>query len=197
MLAPGEPIRLRWPPAMPRTLPTAAEAAEILSRKRTRPARRPPRPAGARLNGFVRTLDERFGRGPDTLKARWREIVGETLARHTEPAKLSRPRGGAGAVLELKVEGPAAALIQHQAPDILARVNLFLGAGAVERLRVVQGLVRPPPVAPKAVRRRRPAPLDAAKEAELAAAAADVVDEGLKAALIRLGREVLRREEAR
>src|SRR5580658_6334763 len=140
-LAPGGPIRLRWPPAMPRTLPTAAEAAEILSRKRTRPARRPPRPAGARLSRFVRSLDERFGKGPDTLKARWREIVGETLARHTEPAKLSRPRTG-GAVLELKVEGPAAALIQHQAPDILARVNLFLGAGAVERLRVVQGPVR-------------------------------------------------------
>ncbi len=178
---------------MPRTLPSAAEAAEILSRKRTRPARRPPRPAGARLSRFVRSLDERFGKGPDTLKARWREIVGETLARHTEPAKLSRPRAGAGAVLELRVEGPAAALIQHQAPDILARVNLFLGAGAVERLRVVQGLVRHAP-APKVLRRRRPAPLDAAKEAELAAGVAGARDENLKAALIRLGRGVLRRE---
>jgi hypothetical protein len=179
---------------MPRDLPSAAEAAEILSRKRTRPARRPPRPAGARLSGFVRNLDERFGKGPDTLRARWREIVGETLARHTEPAKLSRPRNGAGAVLELKVEGPAAALIQHQAPDILARVNLFLGAGAVERLRVVQGLVRHAPAKAVAARRRRAAPLDAAKEAELAAGVATVRDEGLKAALIRLGRGVLRRE---
>ncbi|HXQ12011.1 MAG TPA: DciA family protein [Caulobacteraceae bacterium] len=178
---------------MPRALPSAAEAAEILSRKRTRPARRPPRAAGARLSGFVRSLDERFGKGPDTLKARWREIVGETLARHTEPAKLSRPRKGAAAVLELKVEGPAAALIQHQAPEILARVNLFLGAGAVERLRVVQGLVRHAP-APKALRRRRPGPLDAAKEAELAAGVACARDEDLKAALIRLGRGVLRRE---
>jgi hypothetical protein len=178
---------------MPRALPSAAEAAEILSRKRTRPARRPPRAAGARLSAFVRGLDERFGRGPDTLKARWREIVGETLARHTEPAKLSRPRSGAGATLELKVEGPAAALIQHQAPDILARVNLFLGAGAVERLRVVQGLVRHVST-PEVLRRRRPGPLDAAKEAELAAGVAGARDGDLKAALIRLGRGVLRRE---
>src|ERR1700730_13723180 len=116
---------------MPRDLPTAAEAAEILARKRTRPARRPPRAAGARLGGFVRQLDEPFGRGPETLKARWREIVGEMTAMHTEPSKITRPRNGGGGVLELKVDGPAAALIQHQAPDLLARVNLFLGAGSV------------------------------------------------------------------
>jgi hypothetical protein len=177
---------------MPRPLPSAAEAAEILSRKRTRPTRRPPRAAGARLNRFIRDLDERFGRGPDTLKARWREIVGETLARHTEPAKLSRIRNGGGAILELKVAGPAAALIQHQAPDILARVNLFLGEGAVERLRVVQGTVRSQAAA-NPPRRRRAGPLDAAQEAALAEAADGVKDPNLKAALIRLGREVLRR----
>ncbi len=38
--------------------------------------------------------------------------------------KLVKQRGG-GSVLELKVDGPAAALIQHQAPEILSRVNLF------------------------------------------------------------------------
>jgi hypothetical protein len=189
-------VTAKMPVLMPRDLPTAAEAAAILAAKRTRPARRPPRPAGARLSGFVKALDERFGRGPETLKARWREIVGDTLARHTEPARLSRPRNGGGAALELKVEGPAAALIQHQAPDIIARVNLFLGAGAVERIRVVQGLVRPPPLAPgqAAPRRRRPAPLDAALEAELAASVERAGDGPLKSALVRLGREVLRRE---
>src|SRR5690348_9458051 len=111
---------------MPRDLPTAAEAAAILAAKRTRPPRRPAPPAGVRLSKLVKALDDRFGRGPETLKARWREIVGETLARHTEPSRLTKPRNGGGAALELKVEGPAAALIQHQAPDIIARVNLFL-----------------------------------------------------------------------
>jgi len=119
--------------------------------------------------------------------------VGETLARRTEPVKLVRPRRGGGATLEVRVDGPAAALIQHQSPDILARVNLTLGDGAVERLRIVQGPVRAqPPPAPAG--RRKPPPLDAAKEAELASSLAAAPDGGLKAALLKLGREVARRD---
>jgi hypothetical protein len=183
---------------MQRALPSAAEAARILAMKRTRPARRPPSAVGGRLSGLIKQLDERFGRGPETLQARWREIVGEALAAHTEPAKLSRPRNGGGAVLELKVDGPAATLIQHQAPDLLARVNLFLGEGAVERLRIVQGVVRRArpaagPAEAAQARRKRLVPLDAGLEAELAASVARAGDGPLKTALTRLGREVLRR----
>jgi protein-disulfide isomerase len=157
---------------MPRALPSSAEAARILAAKRTRPPRRGPPAAGRALSGLVKALDARFGQGPDGLKARWREIVGEVLAARTEPAKLSKPRNGAGATLELKVDGPAAALVQHQGADILARVNLFLGEGAVAKLRIVQGPVRradPALIAAKAAqtRRRRNQPLDAGLEAEL------------------------------
>jgi hypothetical protein len=181
---------------MPRRLPTADEALRILAAKRTRRAPRPPPRAGGSLGPFIKALDERFGRGADGLKARWPEIVGEVLARRTEPAKLTHPRGG-GAVLELRVDGPAAALIQHQAADILARVNLFLGAGTVARLRVVQGPVRRPAADQGAVkaaqaRRRKAQPLDAAQEAELEAGLAKLADGPLKTALRRLGREVLR-----
>jgi hypothetical protein len=180
-----------------RALPSAAEAARILAARRTRPARRPPPPAGRSLTPLIKALDERFGRGPDGLKARWREIVGETLAARTEPVRLSRPRGGAAASLELKVDGPAAALIQHQAADILARVNLFLGPGAVGRLRIVQGPVRRSPAAELTAksaqtRRRRAQPLDAGAEADLEAGLAALAESPLKAALRRLGREVLR-----
>ena len=168
---------------MTRPLPSLEEAGRILAAKRTRPPRRPLPTAGRALTGLVKALDERFGRGPDGLKARWREIVGEALAARTEPVKLSKPRGGGGAALELKVDGPAATLIQHQSADILARVNLFLGPGAVERLRIVQGVVRRPAAAPQAK----------AAEAELEAGLARSEDPGLTAALRRLGREVLRR----
>jgi hypothetical protein len=185
--------------AMPRDLPSAAEASRILATKRTRPARRPPASAGRRLSGFIRKLDERFGAGPETLQARWREIVGENLAARTEPVKLSRPRNGGGAVLELKVDGPAATLIQHQAPELLMRVNLFLGVGAVERLRIVQGVVKRAqaaagPAQAAQARRRRAQPLDAGLEAELIASVARAPEGPLKTALLRLGREVLRRD---
>ncbi len=186
---------------MPRRLPSPDEALRILGRKRSRPLHRPPPPAGRALSSLIRDLDQKFGQGPAALQARWREIAGEALSARTEPVKLSKPRGGGPAVLELKVAGPMAALIQHQAPEILARVNLFLGEGSVGKLRIVQGPVKSPPsrtVAMNAVqaRRRKARPLDAAEEAGLAAGLAEAPDGPLKSALLRLGREVLRREAA-
>ena len=182
---------------MPRSLPSPEETSRILAAKRTRPPRRPPPLAGRPLGKLIKALDERFGKGETGLQARWPEIVGEALARTTEPVKLTRPRVGAGSVLELKVGGAAAALIQHQAPDILARVNLFLGEGSVAKLRIVQGVVKPrassTSPARKAGARRRAQPLDAAVEAELEQGLAPIGDEKLKAALLRLGREVMRR----
>lgn len=181
----------RYKPEMRRPLPTDAEAREILSRRRTRPAPRPAPKAGRALQGLIKELDSKFGRGASALEPRWTEIVGERLARVTRPQKLSKGRGGAGGVLELRVAGPAALLVQHQSEDILQRVNLFLGPGSVEKLRIAQGPVKPP-VSLSAPPRRRPAPapLPAGQEAELKAAVADAPD-SLRGALEQLGRAVL------
>jgi len=92
------------------------------------------------------------------------------------------------------VAGAAAAIIQHQAHDILARVNLFLGADAVQKLRIVQGPLRPAADKAAPPPRRRAAPLDAAQEARLAEALADAPEGKLKEALAKLGRGVLRRQ---
>jgi hypothetical protein len=179
---------------MKRPLPTPQEAAEILARKRTRPQHRPPPAAGRRLTQFVKDLDKQFGQGPAGLAARWREIVGEALAKRTEPIKVTRPRTGGPGALELRVEGPAATLIQHQAGEIVSRVNLFLGAGSIDRVRIVQGPVKKPvPARPAGAAKRRKAPLDAAAEAALEAEMAQQPDGPLKQALRTLGREVLRR----
>jgi hypothetical protein len=178
---------------MRRPLPTPEEAIRILTAKRTRPQRRAPPPAGRALNKTLKELDTRFGQGPGALIVRWREIVGPDIAKRTEPVKLVKGRNGAPSSLEIRVAGPAAALIQHQAQDILARVNLFLGSEAVQKLRIVQGPLRAAIEAP-APPRRRAAPLDAAKEAQLAKDLADAPDGPLKDALTRLGRAVLRRQ---
>ena len=176
-----------------RTLPDAHETAEILAARRTRPARRPPPAAGRSILTLLQPLEARFGEGPRALQVRWREIVGDVMARHTEPVKLSKARGSGMGTLEIRVNGPAAALIQHQAPDILDRVNLFLGAGTVGKLRIIQGPVHASLVK-SAPRPRRSPPLDAAQEAELARPLQDVADTPLKASLLRLGREVIRRQ---
>ena len=179
---------------MRRPLPTDAEVRDILSRKRTRPVPRPAPPAGRALNKMIRELDEKFGKGAGALEPRWREIVGDRLARVTRPQKLTRGKGGQGGTLELRVAGPAALLVQHQSVDILERVNLFLGPGSVERLRIAQGPVKPlPSPAARPTRAERQArPLDAAAEAELARSV-EAAPDRLKSALARLGREVLSR----
>ena len=181
---------------MRRPLPTDAEVREILSRRRTRPMPRPAPRAGRALQGLIKEMDERFGRGASALEPRWREIVGDRLAGVSRPQKLTKGRDGQGGVLELRVAGPAALLVQHQAEDILARVNLFLGAGAVSKLRIAQGPVKPLPQPSTAPRRIQPPapPLPAAAEAELAASVEGAPD-GLKAALQRLGRAVLGRND--
>jgi len=178
---------------MRRPLPTDAEAREILSRRRTRPVFRAPPRAGKALTPLIKKLDEQFGRGAGALEPRWREIVGDRLARVTRPQKLTKGKGGQPGVLELRVAGAAALLVQHQSEDILARVNLFLGAGTVDRLRIAQGPIKP--LAEAATRPKRaapPPPLSASAEAHLAASIADAPDE-LKAALAKLGRAAMSR----
>jgi hypothetical protein len=182
---------------MRRPLPTEREALEILAARRTRPAPRPAPRAGRALNGLIKALDERFGRGAGGLESRWVEIVGEQIARVSRPQKLTKGRAGAGGTLELRVPGAAALLVQHQERDILQRVNLFLGEGAVERLRIAQGPIKPlpRPAASPPPSRPRAAPLPAAVEAELKAEVAAAPD-GLREALETLGRAVRRRGDA-
>jgi hypothetical protein len=67
----------------------------------------------------------------------------------------------------------------------------------VDKLRIIQGPVKPPaaaldPAAKVRARRSRIRPLDAADEARLEAGLAETPNERLKGALRTLGREVLR-----
>jgi hypothetical protein len=174
-----------------RDLPSPQEALRILTAKRTRPPRRPPPPLGRALNRTLREFDAKFGQGSGALEARWREVVGAEIAKRTEPVKLTRGRNGGPSSLEIRVAGPAAAIIQHQAQEILARVNLFLGAEAVQKLRIVQGPLQKT-YEPAAKARRKLPPLDAGQEAALAKDLAAAPEGKLKTALLALGRGVLR-----
>ena len=173
-----------------RPLPSTQEALRILAEKRTRPQRRAPPPLGRALGKTLKAFDAKFGQGPGALAVRWREVVGAEIALRTEVVKLTKARGGGPSSLEIRVAGPSAAIIQHQAHEILARVNLFLGADAVQKLRIVQGPLQA--AKPAARPRRRLPPLDAAAEAKLAADLAGAPEGRLKSALMALGRGVLR-----
>ena len=87
----------------------------------------------------------------------------------------------------MRCEGARALLLQHDAPRVLERINAHFGFPAVARLKIVQKPIDRPRVA----RPPRLRPLAASEEARLAALVEGIEDEGLRAALSRLGHAVV------
>ncbi|MBN9063044.1 MAG: hypothetical protein BGP06_18005 [Rhizobiales bacterium 65-9] len=132
----------------------------------------------------------------------WPEIVGEALARRSRPVRIAWPRKPserkvAGrhapppepATLHVRVESAFALELQHLAPIVIERVNAYFGWACVGRLRLEQGPVRRGAALTKAARPPSPEAVAAAEQI-----VADVADEGLRAALARLGAAVIDRE---
>jgi hypothetical protein len=144
---------------------------------------------GTLVGTIIDPVTRRRGFATAELIAAWPEIVGGRWAECTAPEKIAWPRkeDGGLAMLTIKVDGPASIFVQHEAGQILERVNAFLGYGAVGKLRIVQGRV-----AGAGPRKKASNPtLPADREAELGARV-EAVDEGpLRQALERLGRGVL------
>ncbi|HEV8678702.1 MAG TPA: DciA family protein [Stellaceae bacterium] len=122
------------------------------------------------------------------LKAEWAAIVGNELAAMTWPVSLGRD-----GALKLHVASRIALDLQHRAPLVIERINLFFGHQAVARLVLIQGPLplaaapEPPPAAA----------LSTAEATALDARLAGIADPELRAALTRLGQLVLARARHR
>jgi hypothetical protein len=115
------------------------------------------------------------------LKSEWPAIIGSDWAAVTWPSALGRE-----GVLKLRAASAAALEVQHRAPLLIERVNIFFGRLVVTRLVLVQG----------------PLPLDSAPSAADLCSPADrgtdrfhtrlsgIADPQLREALARLGRAV-------
>lgn len=137
----------------------------------------------------------RQGFSESDLILHWDDIVGERLAAASRPIKLQWPPRPPGrnpdavpqpATLVVRVESGLSLELQHGAAQVIARVNAHLGWRCVGRLSFRQGPIERPEEA--ASRRRAPSP------AALAAAAEGVKgigEDGLRAALVRLGAHVV------
>lgn len=145
------------------------------------------RPIAAELAGLIGKPMGRRGFAEGGLVAHWPAVVGEEIARATAPLKLSYPRGERrGGTLTLVVASARAVEIQHLAPQILERINGYLGFAAVARLKLEQG--RLPRPRRKAM--REPVPLAPAEATSLEAAVTRIEDPELRRALEGLGRAV-------
>ena len=138
------------------------------------------------FRNLTRAAFARYGFAHGELTARWGEIVGEELARFSEPRQIKWPRGAgeraghASGTLVIRVCPGRGLELQHEAPIIMERINRFLGHAAIGSIKIVQaaswapGEIRPP---------SSTVPQKTLYRQELAA----IEDSPLKAALERLG----------
>jgi len=166
-----------------------------------RPILKRERPGAKPLSQFVpgvigETLAAR-GLSEASLIADWPAIVGERLAAAARPLELRwppraprrDPDAPAAATLVLRVDGAFALEAQHNAAVILARVNAHLGFRCVEKIAFRQGPLPP-------LRKKPPPPPGPGAEAEARAGqhVGAIEDEGLRAALARLGAHAIAKE---
>jgi hypothetical protein len=145
------------------------------------------RPIGAELPRLIGKPLGKRGFGEGGLIAEWPAVVGEEIARHAAPLKLAFPRGQRReGTLTLRTTGAFATELQHMAPQLLERINGYLGYGAIARLKIEQG--RLPPRA--RTRAPQPTPLAPGEESQLAGALQPIGDDNLRRALEALGRAV-------
>jgi hypothetical protein len=130
----------------------------------------------------------KFGFKRHEVLTRWSQIVGAPLAAVTLPERIVPAQGGA--TLVVRVDGAAGLEIQHLAPQIMERVNGFLGGPVVARLKLVQGQIPR-----RQVRRAEPdRPLSAKDQGLIDDATKTVTDQALRDSLVALGRRILLRK---
>jgi hypothetical protein len=137
-----------------------------------------PRQIAALLPGVTRPAFRRRAPASAQVMADWAAIVGPALG------AVTTPRGLSAGTLTIACAGPIALELAHLAEELRARINGHLGRATVARLRFVQTVPPPAPLAP-AVAPPAPALARAAK------AVAGLPDGPLKDALAGLGALVL------
>ncbi len=163
-------------------------ASEGTSRRRGSGLRRLPDMLPALLDPAAR----RRGLAAARLLTEWAALVGPELAARCQPIRLAGEPGRA--ILHLHVAGSAALELQHSEPQLLQRINHFLGFPAVVRLKLIQapiGRQRLQPVPPP------PPPLSESERAAIDVALQPVEDPALRAALAALGETLRRNQPAR
>lgn len=165
-----------------------AAAAKWLETQRGRPQYRAAPHARNAVAKIMRPLTKKHGSGSTGLAQHWESIIGPRFAKFSKPVKFS---GGSGnRALIISAPGPAAALIMASSQTIIDRANSFLGAGHIQRLRIIQTRLRTEPsttLPAKGLSQQAGDKLQSSLE--------NIHDTELKQALEALGRKVLAKDD--
>lgn len=138
------------------------------------------------VSGLLSPAARRRGFAESSILNDWPSIVGRAFASRCQPVAIDFRRGTRRqGVLTVRAAGGAAVELQHQARQIIERVNDYLGFDAVRHLRIHQGSL--PPRAP-VQEPPRPVELSPERREELDRRLRGIEHPGLHRALLDLGR---------
>ena len=151
------------------------------------------------LSGQIRSASESRGFAQSRLLTQWSEIAGADTAAIAHPVEVSYGRGGMGATLTLLTTGANAPILEMQKEQLRTRVNAVYGYNAISRVRITQtaatGFSEGKVAFGHKPKNTAAAQSDPALRQKATEAARPVADEGLRAALARLGENVLNKSK--
>ncbi|MBO9447676.1 DciA family protein [Ruegeria sp. R14_0] len=150
------------------------------------------------LNDQIRRAGESRGFAVSRLLTHWSEIVGQDMAAIARPVNVGYGKGGIGATLTVLTTGPQAPLLEMQKEQLRGKVNAVYGYNAISRVRITQtaptGFAEGQASFDHKPKQAKPK-IEPEIEAEANRTAQDVTDSDLRAALERLGRNVLSKQK--
>ena len=146
------------------------------------------------LNEQIRRAGESRGFAVTRVLTHWAEIAGPEIAAVARPVKIGYARTGFGATLTVLTTGAQAPMLEMEKDRLRERVNAVYGYNAISRVRITQ--TAPTGFADGQAQFEAPAPKHAPEPSpeirrDAAETAGAIADDGLRAALERLGRNVL------
>jgi hypothetical protein len=142
---------------------------------------------GKHFNALAKTALQKHGFAQADLLSNWDVVAGE-VSNFAVPDRIKWPRPVGneriqGGTLVLKVNPGRALDVQYQIPQLIERLNQFLGYGAITAIKVLQASR----IVTRAKPALRPAPLPSAAVQEQVG---NIANEPLKNALLQLGAQV-------
>lgn len=148
------------------------------------------------LSGQIRRASETRGFAQSRLLTQWNEIAGTDIAAIAQPVEIGYGRGGMGATLTLLTTGANAPMLEMEKEKLRAKVNAVYGYNAIARVRITQTAATGFADGKVAFGHKKPdapAAPDPALRQKASQTASPVADDGLRAALARLGENVLKK----
>jgi len=154
-----------------------------------------PRLLSQTINKLTKSMLGRQGLIRGDIISKWFDIVGPEISQHTLPEKIVFSKDGAsGGELRLRCDsGALANQLQHQAPQIIDRINMYFGYQAIIRIKLIQA---PLPRRPT-VRRTSSKPLTKEQVATIKSTTSIVQDDEIRAVLDKLGQSVMSRDQSK